>query len=120
VSVVRLRLEDQGEGWFWDGTSIDVDVLDEVRMHSRLFYRVAFAEAVEAREAGDQVEPKADPDGAGASCTGAWLSPRWVGHEVGREEDISALLWMVRDVGQAARPPRDVDYSARVKCRALG
>jgi hypothetical protein len=120
VSVVRLRLEDQGEGWFWDGTSIDVDVLDEVRMHSRLFYRVAFAEAVEAREAGDQVEPKADSDGAGASCTGAWLSPRWVGHEVGREEDISALLWMVRDVGQATRPPRDVDYSARVKCRALG
>ncbi len=54
MSVVRLRLEDQGEGWFWDGTSIDVDVLDEVRMHSRLFYRVAFAEAVEAREAGGE------------------------------------------------------------------
>ena len=72
------------------------------------------------RRGGREAEEKADPDGARASCTGAWLSPRWVGHEVGREEDISALLWMVRDVRQAARPPRDVDYSARVKCRALG
>lgn len=112
---MRLTLGDQGEGWFWDRPSVDVEVLDEVREHSRLFYRVAFAEPVEAPEAGE----RAGPDGAAAPRAGAWLSPRWVGHEVGRDGEVAVLLWMVRDVGQAVRPPRDVDYSARVKCREI-
>jgi hypothetical protein len=111
---LRLRLEDQGEGWFWDGTSMDVEVLDEVLKHSRQFYRVVFAEPVHARESAEQGEPDASP----TLCAGAWLSPRWVGHEIDRD-GITALLWMVRDVRQAVKPPRDVDYSARVKCREI-
>ena len=112
---MRLRLEDQGEGWFWDATSIDVEVLDDVRQHSRRFYKVEFAEPVEARESGGQDGPDDSP----APCTGAWLSPRWVGHEIGRNEDTVALLWMVREVRLAGNPPRDVEYSARVKCREV-
>jgi hypothetical protein len=112
---MRLRLEDQGEGWFWDVMSIDVEVLGEMHKHSRQFYRVRFAEPAEAREAGEQTLSGSDP----ALCAGAWLSPRWVGHEIGRDIDVTALLWMVRDVRRATRPPRDVDYSARVKCREV-
>jgi hypothetical protein len=114
-----LRLEDQGEGWFWDAGVIEVEVLDHVRKHSREYYRVLFAEPLEVHEGdvpGELGEPAA-PDGIAATCTGAWLSPRWVGHEVSRDHDISALLWMVRDVRQAVKPPRDVQYSARVRCR---
>jgi hypothetical protein len=112
---LRLRLEDQGEGWFWDVPSTEVCVLDEVRKHSRQFYRVVFAEPIEVQEGGEQAEP----DGRAVLCTGAWLSPRWVGHEIGRDDDITALLWMVREVQQTVEPPRDVQYSARVKCREI-
>ena len=110
---MRLRLDDLGEGWFWEGTSIDVEVQGEVRKHSRQFYTVVFAEPVEARESGEHAGPGDTP----VLCSGAWLSPRWVGHEIARDIDTAVLLWMGRDVGQAGKPPRDVEYSARVKCR---
>ncbi len=113
---MRLRLEDQGEGWFWDGSEIEVGVLDHVRKHSREFYRVVFPEPVEVREGAETYEP-GDPDGEIVVCSGAWLSPRWVGHEVGPDVDITALLWMVRDIAASVKAPRDVQYSARVRCR---
>jgi hypothetical protein len=112
---LKLRLEDQGEGWFWEERSIEVDVLEEVRQHSRQFYTVVFRKPLETCEGGEQ----AGPGGRSVVCTGAWLSPRWVGHEIVRNDDITALLWLIRDVKQAAKPPRDVDYSARVKCREV-
>lgn len=101
---MRLRLEDQGEGWFWGGASLEVEVLEEVRVHSRRFCRVLFPEPVEGHE----------------SCTRAWLSPRWVGHEIQSSHSIVALLWMIPDGQQSTTPPADVDHSARVRCVAVG
>jgi hypothetical protein len=98
---LRLRLEDQGEGWFWELPSIEVEVVAQARVHSRPFYRVVFG----------------DP-GVGA-CPGAWLSPRWVGHEISREGDITALLWLASGEERPDKPPRDVPHSARVACREV-
>ena len=43
-TTLRLRLEDQGEGWFWDAPELEVEVLTYRRVHSREFYRVMFAD----------------------------------------------------------------------------
>jgi hypothetical protein len=109
---VRLSLEDRGEGWFWGTASIDVEVLGHVLMHAREFYRVLFPEPIEVPE-GEGPESLV---GCLAVCTGAWLSPRWVGHEIRRDHSITALLWVLRDVREATEPPSDGQYSARVKC----
>ena len=93
---MRLRLEDQGDGWFWDLPSIEVEVLAQAQVHSRQFYRVVFA-----------------------TGAGAWLSPRWVGHEVRCDEAIAALLWLVPGEQEPDKPPRDVPHSARVACREV-
>ena len=93
---LRLRLEDQGEGWFWDLPSVEVDVVGEAQVHSRPFYRVVFADG-----------------------SGAWLSPRWVGHEISREGLITALLWLTSREEHPGKPPRDVPHSARVACREV-
>jgi hypothetical protein len=99
---LRLKLEDQGDGWFWDVPSIEVEVVAQAQVHSRLFYRVGFA------------------DPGAATGPGAWLSSRWVGHEIRRDEAVSALLWLVAGELELDRPPRDVPHSARVGCREVG
>jgi hypothetical protein len=112
---VRLKLEDQGEGWFWDVPSIEVEVVAQAQMHSRLFYRVVFAGPLELREAG--------PSAPSAPCVrtypDAWLSPRWVGHEIRCDEAITALLWLIPGEQSSDKPPRDVPHSARVACREV-
>jgi hypothetical protein len=112
---VRLQLEDQGEGWFWDTPSIEVEVVTQAQSHSRPFYRVVFARPLELEEAGEL--PLSDA--RAAAYPGAWVSPRWVGHEVRRDEAISALLWLATGGQASDRPPRDVPQSARVACREL-
>ena len=112
---MRLTLEDQGEGWFWDLPSIEVEVVAQAQMHSRPFYRVAFAHPLELQVTG---EPPLS-DARVAVYPGAWLSPRWVGHEIGREEAITALLWLATGRQSSDKPPRDVPHSARVACREV-
>lgn len=109
---MKLRLSDRGEGWFWVGRTVDVEVFDQVRANSRLFYRVTFSERVDVPEDGVSTEVGL----ASGDFGGAWLSPRWVGHEIRRDQPVTALLWLARDVRQSADPPRDVDWSARVEC----
>jgi hypothetical protein len=111
---VRLRLEDQGDGWFWDTPCIETEVLREQQVHSRRFYRLALAEPLELP--GDALTTAQSGARAVTYC-GAWLSPRWVGHEIGRDEGITALLWLVGEGQQADDPPRDAPHSARVTCR---
>ena len=112
---MRLKLEDQGEGWFWDVPSIEVEVVAQAQAHSRPFYRVAFACPLELQEAR---EPPVR-DSRVALYPGAWLSPRWVGHEVRRDETITALLWLATGGQSSDKPPRDVPHSARVGCREV-
>ena len=112
---LRLKLEDQGDGWFWDPPSIEVEVVAEAWVHSRRFYRVVFADSLEVQEAGA-------PTLSGpcvATYSGAWLSPRWVGHEIRCDEAVTALLWLVSSEEQPDEPPRDVPHSARVGCREV-
>ena len=112
---MRLKLEDQADGWFWDLPSIEVEVVAEAQVHSRRFYRVMFSDPLELQEA---VAPC--PSGTRAAIyPGAWLSPRWVGHEVRCDEAIAALLWLVPGEQQPDKPPRDVPHSARVACREV-
>ena len=109
-------MEDLGEGWFWDAPSMEVEVVVQAQSHSRPFYRVVFAHALELHEAGE-------PPLSAARVTvypGAWLSPRWVGHEIGPYETITALLWLATGGQSSDRPPRDVPHSARVACREVG
>jgi hypothetical protein len=113
---LRLKLDDQGDGWLWDLSSIEVEVAAEVWMHSRLFYRVVFADPLELQGAG---APTLAGPGV-ATCSSAWLSPRWVGHEIRRDVAITALLWLVPGGEQSDEPPRDVPHSARVGCREAG
>jgi hypothetical protein len=112
---LRLKLEDQGDGWFWDLPSIEVEVVAQTQVHSRRFYRAVFADPLELQEVGT-------PASGGASVAtypGAWLSPRWVGHEIRSDEAITALLWLVSGEQQPDDPPRDVPHSARVACREV-
>ena len=99
---MRLELGDLGEGWFWDDPSIEVEV-------------VVFARPLELQEVG---QPPLSAAGM-ALYTGAWLSPRWVGHEIRRDETITALLWLATGGQSSDRPPRDVPHSARVACREV-
>jgi hypothetical protein len=112
---LRLKLEDQGDGWFWDLASIEVEVVAQRQVHSRPFYRVVFAVPLELQEAG--APGVSDP--RGTTYPGAWLSPRWVGHEIRCDESITALLWLVPAGQQPEKPPRDVPHSARVACREV-
>jgi hypothetical protein len=112
---LRLKLEDQGDGWFWDLLSIEVEVVAEAWVHSRRFYRVVFPYPLELQETGT-------PTLSGpclATYPSAWLSPRWVGHEIRCDEAITALLWLVPAEEQPPEPPRDVPHSARVGCREV-
>ena len=112
---MRLKLEDQGDGWFWDLPSVEVEVVPQAQVHSRRFYRVAFADPLELQEPGAPA-----PSGPGAATyPGAWLSPRWVGHEIRCDEAVTALLWLVPWEQQPEKPPRDVPHSARVGCREV-
>jgi len=113
---LRLKLEDQGGGWFWDEPSIEVDVVAQTQAHSRPFYRVVFAHPPRIQDAGALSRPASFV----TMYPGAWLSPRWVGHEIRRDEPITAYLWLASGEQQSDRPPRDVPHSARVACREIG
>jgi hypothetical protein len=113
---LKLKLEDQDDGWFWDLPSIEVQVAAEAWVHSRLFYRVVFADPLELPEAG---APTLSGHSV-ATYPSAWLSPRWVGHEIRRDVAITTLLWLVPRGEQPDEPPRDVPHSARVGCREVG
>jgi hypothetical protein len=112
---VRLRLEDTGEGWFWHTPSLEAEVIDQVQVHSRRFYRVAFPEPLRTEETG----PPGPYGVASATYPGGWLSPRWVGHEVLREGVTVALLWLLDEHHEADEPDSELPFSARVACRQL-
>jgi len=122
---LKLRLEDKGEGWFWDRPSIEVDLLGQSWSHSRLYYLVRLEPPLDLRGSGS-----AAPEGPGGAATpqnsdvpeyhAAWVSSRWVGHEIGGGRDTEALVWLVSTEGTAEPPPGDSDYSARTNCRMLG
>jgi len=112
---VRLRLEDAGEGWFWHAPSIEAEVITQAQVHSRRFYRVAFAEPLRAEETG----PPGPYGAAPATYPGAWLSPRWVGHEVLRQGVTVALLWLLDEEHQADEQDSELPFSARVACRQM-
>ena len=112
---MRLRLEDQGEGWFWETPELEAEVLTYQRVHSREFYRVAFAEPLLPDEAGPPTPDDAPP----AAFCGAWLSPRWVGHEIHRDPPVAALVWLLDAEHLAGEPDSDLPWAARVAVREV-
>jgi hypothetical protein len=119
---LKLRLADQGEGWFWSHPAIEVDVVEQTWYHSRLYYKVRLQPPAERQES------RVSPPGSGASLgpgldpaahRAAWLSSRWVGHEIRPELDSSALLWLAHGEDESAPPSVDTPYSARVMCRMM-
>ena len=110
---MKLRLEDQGDGWFWSRPAIEAEVVEQVWYHSRRYYKVRLHPPLEQQESGA-------PSPSGSRLVVyhvAWLSPRWVGHEIGPESGTSAFLWLARGEGESAPPPADTSPSARVSVR---
>jgi hypothetical protein len=112
---VKLRLEDQGEGWFWSSRKVDVRVVDQVPVPELgLYFKVAFHAPLERQERG------------GATQSGlhlvtydeAWLRCRWQGREIGPDDEVSVFLWLIRR-GEDDGPPVDVAPSAWAMCRVL-
>ena len=112
---MRLRLEDQGDGWFWTDPAIEVDVIEETWGHSRVYYKVRLQPPVERQESGAST-----PSGLLlVAYRVAWLSSRWVGHEIRSDVDTSAFLWLARGEGESVPPPGDSPPSAWVMCRKM-
>jgi hypothetical protein len=124
---VRFRLADRGEGWFWDRPAVEAEVTAQGWGHSRLYYLVRLeAPAVRHDPAFEEPAPGAAPAppdsgaaAAPAAYAAAWVSARWIGHEIGPEEDITALLWLTTPDGELEPPAGDSPFSARVTCRRV-
>jgi hypothetical protein len=110
---LKLRLEDQGDGWFWDCPAIEVDVTGESWGHSRLYHKVRLRPPLE-REEPDAAAP---PGSRRVVHRTAWISARWVGHEFSSEHGTPAFLWLASEGGESVPPSADSPPSARVMCR---
>jgi hypothetical protein len=112
---LKLRLEDQGEGWFWADPAITVDVVAEARLRGRRYYKVAFDPPLELQEAG-----ACTPSGLLLVIyPAAWLSSRWVGHEINPDSDTSAFLWLAQETTEAIPPPAGTAPSIWAMCRRM-
>jgi hypothetical protein len=112
-TAVKLRLEDEGSGWFWDHPVVEVEVTAQRWGHSRLYYKVRPCPPFEREEP--------TPGGQSrAAFRSAWISPRWVGHEIEAGHDTSVFVWLVGEEGDREPPPSDSPPSARVRCRIVG
>jgi hypothetical protein len=112
---LKLTIENTGEGWFWDPPSIEAEVTAELQVHSRRFFRLVFGEPLRPEETGPPGPFGAPP----ATYAGAWLSPRWVGHEIGSEGPTAALVWLLDEEHQEDQPDTELPFSARVACRRV-
>jgi hypothetical protein len=112
---LKLRLEDQGDGWFWSCPAIEVHVVGESWGHSRLYYSVRLERPLERQEPGEAA-PHGSPV---ATYRAAWISARWVGHEFSSEHETTAFLWLAAEGSESAPPPSDSSPAARVRCRQV-
>lgn len=112
---MKLRLEDEGGGWFWDRPAIEVDVIAQAWGHSRLYYKVRLQSAIELERSGES-----GPSGPSlAVYEAAWVSSRWAGHELSSTEATLAFVWPASGEGEPVPPRADSPPSARVRCRKL-
>jgi hypothetical protein len=113
---VRLRLEDQGDGWFWKTPKVDVRVVERVSVPDLgQYFRVAFHAPLERPERGGST-----PSGLHVVVYDeAWVRSRWRGREVGAEEGVSVFLWLLEPGEDARQPPVNDSPSAWVMCRVL-
>jgi hypothetical protein len=112
---LKLRLEDQGEGWFWDRPAIEVDVIGLTWVHSRPYYKVSLEPPLKRQESGAPTQSGLRVDDYDA----AWLSARWVGHEFSSTHGTSAFLWLTGKEDSSGPPPVDSPPLARVTCRQV-
>ena len=113
---MKLRLKDQGEGWFWPSRKIDVRVVDRI-LDPNLgeFFRVAFHAPLERQERGGST-----PSGLHlVNYDEAWVRSRWEGHDLNADEEVSVFLWLIRRGEPDGRPPRNMAPSAWTMCRVL-
>jgi hypothetical protein len=115
MAKLKLRLEDQGEGWFWDRPAIEVDVIGETWVHSRRYHKVRLEPPLKLKGSGAPTQSGLHLETYGA----AWLSARWVGHEFGSTHDTSTFLWPAPEEDESGPPPEDTPPSARVMCREV-
>jgi len=113
---LKLRLEDQGDGWFWDRPAIEVDVIGQTWVHSRPYYKISLEPPLTRQESGAPTQSGLHLEVYDA----AWLSARWVGHEFGSTHGTSAFLWLARQEDESGPPPLDAPPSAWVTCRQVG
>lgn len=113
---VRLILEDQGDGWFWNTQTIGVEVRSHTLCRSREYYRVAFDNPLELQEPGFPT-----PSGLGlVTYPGAWLSSRWKGKQINDRERTSVFFWLIRSDDQEDRPSVELSPTAWVMCQVAG
>ena len=48
---MKLRLEDQGDGWFWSRPAIEAEVVEQAWYHSRRYYKVRLHPPLEQQKA---------------------------------------------------------------------
>jgi hypothetical protein len=111
---MKLRLKDQGEGWFWPSDKVDVRVVESVSVPGLgQFHRVAFHSPLERQERGG-----ATPSGLHLVVYDeAWVRSRWDGHEPNADEDVSVFLWLIRRGDATDQPPGKVSPSTWAMCR---
>ena len=113
---MRFRIEASGDAWFWDRPAVEVDVVAQAWGHSRLYYKVRLEPPVVRQGPGGSAPSASSP----VICRAAWISSRWVGHEIASLHDTSALLWLIGEQDEAVPPSADSPFSARVACRPAG
>ena len=100
---MRLRLEDQGEGWPPDAPrSLVGQVTGQVAVAMQEPYlRVEFDAPLELQERG-----AVTPSGLHlVTYVGAWVRSRWIGHSIGPAEPVSTFVWLITQGSPAAEPP---------------
>jgi hypothetical protein len=113
---VKLRLRDQGEGWFWRSRKVDVRVVEQVSVPDvGRYFKVVFHASLERQEPGG-----ATPSGLRVvAYDEAWVRSRWQGHEVNTDDEVSVFLWLLKRDEVIGQPPVDEPPSAWVMCRVL-
>jgi hypothetical protein len=113
---MKLRLSDQGDGWFWQSRKIDVRVADRIPVPGLgEFFRVAFHTPLERQERGGMT-----PSGLHiVNYDAAWVRSRWQDHEPNVNEEVPVFLWLIRRGDPTEQPPTKASPSAWAMCRVL-
>lgn len=113
---MKLRLKDQGEGWFWKARKVDVRVVERVSVPDLgQYFRVVFHAPLERQERGG-----ATPSGLHLVVYDeAWVRSRWQGREVNADDEVSVFVWLIRRGESTEKPPVAVSPSAWAMCRVL-